>query len=77
MPYHFYHAVSNGTSNPDFKSASVPNDPYFAQVADADFLVFDKRGLELLGSDSTYEIVFKVDPSVHEAPVYVASQNVC
>ena len=37
---------------------------------------FDReRGLEILGPDPTYEYVFNVNPAVHEAPVYVPSQN--
>ncbi|KAL8770297.1 MAG: hypothetical protein Q9209_003933 [Squamulea sp. 1 TL-2023] len=42
----------------------------------ADFLVFDReRGAEILGSDPSYDFVFEVSEAVHEAPVYVASQN--
>lgn len=38
--------------------------------------MFDKeRGLNYLGSDPTYEFVFKVSEAVHEAPVFVPSQN--
>lgn len=56
IPYPFFRAVSNGTSNPDFKSTSVPNDPSFAELGTAHFLVFDRaRGLELLGSNPTYD----------------------
>jgi len=76
MPYHFFRAVSNGTSQPTFGSTSVPNDTSFGQVSSADFLVFDrKRGLELLGTNPSYEYVFHVDGAVHEAPVYVPAQN--
>lgn len=76
IPYPFFRPVSNGTSNPDFKSTSVPGDLSFAEVGTADFLVFDRaRGLELLGSNPTYDHVFKVNSAVHEAPVYVPSQN--
>ena len=90
MPYHFFRAVSNGTSQPTFGSTSVPNgtsqptfgstsvpnDASFAQLRNADFLVFDrKRGLELLGSNPSYEYVFHVNGAVHEAPVYAPAQN--
>lgn len=76
MPYHFFRAVSNGTSQPTFGSTSVPNDTSFGLVSSADFLVFDrKRGLELLGTNPSYEYVFHVNDAVHEAPVYVPAQN--
>ena len=76
MPYHFFRAVSNGTSQPTFGSTSVPSDTSFAQVSNADFLVFDReRGLELLGPNPSYEYVFHVNGAVHEAPVYAPAQN--
>lgn len=76
MPYHFSRPVANGTIDSDFGGTSVPNDTSFAQVAKADFLVFEQqRGLELLGSNPSYEFVFAVSEAVHEAPVYVATQN--
>lgn len=76
MPYHFYREVYTATSEPTYGDTSVPNDTSFAQVNNADFLVFDRqRGLELLGPKPSYEFVFKVPPSVHEAPVYVPAQN--
>ncbi|MCJ1361558.1 hypothetical protein MMC16_000658 [Acarospora aff. strigata] len=75
MPYHFFRAVSNSTPDPDFGATSVPN-ASFALVANASFLVFDReRGLELLGPHPTYHYVFKVSEAVHEAPVYVPSQE--
>ncbi|KAL8778112.1 MAG: hypothetical protein Q9213_007555, partial [Squamulea squamosa] len=76
MPYHFFRNISNGTSNPTFGSTSVPNDTSFALVGKADFLLFDQeRGAEILGSNPSYDFVFEVSEAVHEAPVYVASQN--
>ena len=76
MPYPFIRVVSNGTSMPDFKSTFVSNDSSFARISTADFLVFDReRGLEILGSNPTYEYIFNVNSAVHEAPVYVSSQN--
>ena len=76
MPYHFFRNISNGTSEDTFGSTSVPNDTSFALVNNADFLVFDQqRGLDILGSNPTYDFVFKTSEAVHEAPVYVASQN--
>lgn len=76
MPYHFFRNISNGTSGPTFGSTSVPNDTSFALVDKAEFLVFDpQRSLEVLGSEPSYEFVFDVSKAVHEAPVYVPSQN--
>ena len=76
MPYHFFRPTSiNGTAS-TFGSTSVPIDTSFALVNQSDFLVFDrKRGLSLLGASPSYEFIFKVSEAVHEAPVYVASQN--
>ncbi|KAL8930227.1 MAG: hypothetical protein Q9208_000844 [Pyrenodesmia sp. 3 TL-2023] len=76
MPYHFFRNISNGTFQPTFGSTSVPNDTSFALVDQANFLVFDQeRGREILGSNPTYDFVFKVSEAVHEAPVHVPSQN--
>ncbi len=76
MPYHFFREISNITADLDFGTTSVPNDTSFAQVAKADFIVFDQqRGLELLGPKPSYQFVFKVAAAVHEAPVYVPAQN--
>ncbi|KAI4104120.1 MAG: hypothetical protein LQ339_003973 [Xanthoria mediterranea] len=76
MPYHFFRNTSNGTTTPTFGSTSVPNDTSFALVDEADFLVFDhERASEILGPNPSYEYVFEVSKAVHEAPVYVASQN--
>ena len=80
MPYHFSRPVSTGgPSEPSFgsfDSVFVPNDPSFALVNSSDFLVFDRqRGLELLGPNPSYEFVFTVSNAIHEAPIYVASQN--
>lgn len=76
IPYHFFREVSNTTDLSLFGSTSVPNDTTFGLVSKADFLVFDReRGLELLGPNPSYEFAFNVSEAVHEAPVYVASQN--
>ena len=78
MPYHFYRAPSGESSSEDvpFGETNVPNDTSFGLVGKADFLVFDqKRGLEILGSNPTYDLVFEVPERVHEAPVYVPSLN--
>lgn len=45
-------------------------------IKSADFLVFDKeRGREILGSKPSHEFMFEVPEVVHEAPVYVPSQD--
>ncbi|MCJ1369488.1 hypothetical protein MMC20_000699 [Loxospora ochrophaea] len=76
MPYHFFRDVTNDTFESTFGSTSVPNDTSFAQVNNADFLVFDRqRGLALLGPSPSYEFVFDVSSAVHEAPVFVPTQN--
>lgn len=76
MPYHFFREVSNSSYLSVFGSTSVPNDTSFGLVNKADFLVFDrKRGLDLLGPNPSYELAFNVSAAVHEAPVYVRSQN--
>ncbi|MCJ1424161.1 hypothetical protein MMC29_002048 [Sticta canariensis] len=76
MPYHFFRNVTSATYFSVFGSTSVPNDASFGQVSKADFLVFDRqRGLDLLGPNPSYKYVFNVSRAVHEAPVYVASQN--
>ncbi|KAI9748252.1 MAG: hypothetical protein M4579_007276 [Chaenotheca gracillima] len=77
MPYPFFRKPSSdGVYQDTFGSTTVPNDTSFAKVADADFLVFDeKRGLDLLGSNPSYEYVFNVSMAVHEAPVWVPTQN--
>lgn len=76
MPYHFFRDTSNGTTKPTFGSTTVPNDTSFGLVDEANFLVFDQqRGLEILGSNPSYDFVFEVSEAVHEAPVYVPYQN--
>lgn len=76
MPYHFFRAPSHGTTDISFSQTSVPNDTSFSLVGKADFLIFDRqRGLEMLGSNPTYDKVFTVSDAVHEAPVYVPSLN--
>lgn len=52
------------------------NGSALSDIKSANFLVFDKkRGLKALGTHPSYQYVFKVSDAVHEAPVYVASQN--
>ncbi|MCJ1244441.1 hypothetical protein MMC30_001639 [Trapelia coarctata] len=76
MPYHFFRNVSQISTEYTFGSTSVPNDTSFGLVEKSDFLVFDReRGLDLLGPNPTYEFVFNVPFTVHEAPVYAPVQD--
>lgn len=55
----------------------VPDDPSWALVTNADFVLFDQeRGLEILGSAPTIQRSFiKLLNVIHEAPIYVPSLN--
>jgi sugar lactone lactonase YvrE len=77
MPYHFNRTVSNGTADYDFRNTTDGNaTESFDLMQNADFLVFDqKRGLQYLGANPSYEYVFEVSGAVHEAPVYAPVQN--
>lgn len=76
MPYHFFRNDSYGSTDITFPMTSVPNDTSFGLLNTSNFVVFDReRGLEILGSDPTYDYVFNVSEAVHEAPVYVPSLN--
>jgi len=76
MPYHFFRAPSEGSTDISFGQTSVPNDTSFSLVSGANFLIFDQaRGLEILGASPTYDFIFNVSDAVHEAPVYVPSLN--
>lgn len=60
----------------NFQSTSVPNDASFNLTHSASFLVFNTPlGLSLLGSNPIYQQLFTLSKNVHEAPVYVPSQN--
>ncbi|BCR86996.1 SMP-30/gluconolactonase/LRE family protein [Aspergillus chevalieri] len=76
LPYHFFRKLSTADVPSTFGDITYGNGTRLNDVKSADFLVFDKeRGLEVLGSKPSYEFMFKVPEVVHEAPVYVASQN--
>ena len=76
MPYPFFRAISSFQNDYDFGATLVPNDTSFLLVNQSDFLVFDReRGLKLLGPNPSLTLAFNVSQSIHEAPVYVASQN--
>lgn len=71
MPLHFFR-----NSTDEYSATEVTNDSSFAQVAGADFLVFDReRGLKLLGPNPSNTYMFTV-PGGHEAPVYLASHDI-
>ncbi|OAG12852.1 gluconolactonase [Paraphaeosphaeria sporulosa] len=75
LPYHFFRNFSSNSGVLDFRNTSVPYDPSFQLLSNASFVVFDQqRGLHYLGSP-TNDFVFKVSDAVHEAPVYVSTQN--
>src|SRR5882724_6255833 len=63
MPYHFFREPSyNGSYEDTYPSTQVPNDTSWGLVGKADFLVFDQaRGLDLLGSNPSYEYMFAVN----------------
>ncbi|KAE8147257.1 hypothetical protein BDV25DRAFT_36282 [Aspergillus avenaceus] len=76
LPYHFYRNVTTMGNISSFSDTRVANGSMLEEVKLADFLVFDKqRGFEILGPNPSYEFMFTVSDAVHEAPVYVASQN--
>ncbi|KAI9928522.1 hypothetical protein ASPWEDRAFT_336980 [Aspergillus wentii DTO 134E9] len=76
LPYHFFRNVSTSDAPTTFGDTTIVNGTSLDHVKSADFIVFDKeRGLEVLGSKPSYEYMFSVSDAVHEAPVYVASQN--
>ena len=76
LPYHFNRTISNNDADYDFRNTSVPSDPSFDLLVNADFVVFDReRGARYLGSNPSYEFVFSVSQAVHEAPIYSPTQN--
>lgn len=76
LPYHFFRNTSSVGNVLDFRNTSVPSDSSFDLVSNASFVVFDReRGLQYLGANPTYDFIFEVTEAVHEAPVYIASQN--
>jgi hypothetical protein len=74
MRYHFFRDVTNATTNT--LGDTTINGSVLSDIKSADFVVYDReRGLQALGPNPSYEYVFAVSNAVHEAPVYVASQN--
>ncbi|EAW07931.1 SMP-30/gluconolactonase/LRE family protein [Aspergillus clavatus NRRL 1] len=76
LPNHFYRNLSTIQVATSFGDTTVANGTVLQDIKSADFVVYDQeRGLEILGSNPSYEYMFAVSDAVHEAPVYVASQN--
>ena len=54
----------------------MPSDPSFSLLSNATFVVFDQtRAFQYLGSNPSFDFIFQVADVVHEAPVYIPSQN--
>ncbi|KAK5948167.1 hypothetical protein OHC33_010820 [Knufia fluminis] len=76
LPYHFFRNTSTIGNVLDLRNTSVPSDPSFELLSNASFVVFNReRGLASLGANPTYDFIFEVSAAVHEAPVWIASQN--
>ena len=79
MPYHFSRdalAYNIKHVEDSFRTTTIPSDPSFDQVGDADFLIFDEdRALPLLGDNPRNDYLFSVSNRYHEAPVYAPKQN--
>ncbi|PYH95869.1 lactonohydrolase [Aspergillus ellipticus CBS 707.79] len=76
LPYHFYRNVTTMNAVTTFGDTTVGSGNKLQDVKLADFIVYDReKGLKILGSNPSYEYVFAVSEAVHEAPVYVPSQN--
>ncbi|KAF3930411.1 Gluconolactonase [Dactylellina cionopaga] len=76
MPYHFYREPSNGKDpgSGNFASTNM-SDPSFAQVADADIIVYDEAAFKILGDKPSVKKMFEIEKKGHEAPVYVPSME--
>jgi sugar lactone lactonase YvrE len=73
LPPDFDRAPSPFTS---YSNTTNPSDPSWAEVKNADFVLFDQvRGKDLLGGNPKLERMFDVPFVIHEAPVFVPSQN--
>ena len=71
MPPVFQRVVVDDIGHADtFPSTKIPSDGAFDEVANATFLIWDeKRAADVLGSNPSYEVVFRVSDAGHEAPV--------
>lgn len=60
-PYPFFRNASSVDGVLDFRNTTVPSDPSFALLSNASFVLFDHaRGQALLGSNPSYDFVFRV-----------------
>ncbi|OJK02962.1 hypothetical protein ASPACDRAFT_76061 [Aspergillus aculeatus ATCC 16872] len=76
LPYHFFRNLTTMDAPTTFGDTTVANGTKLNDIKSAAFIVYNKeKGLEALGPNPSYEYVFAVNEAVHEAPVYVASQN--
>ncbi|KEF56107.1 gluconolactonase [Exophiala aquamarina CBS 119918] len=76
LPYQFNRSITSLAADYDFRDTNVSSDASFGRLKEARFAVFEKeRGLDYLGSNPTWEFMFKVANSVHEAPVYDPHSN--
>lgn len=79
LPEPFFRAIArDGTLDPldTFQNTTVPEDPTFDLTHNASFLIFNKTlGLSLLGPAPTLTKLFDLDAYVHEAPVFIPSEN--
>lgn len=79
LPYPFDRTVSRNDTQllqDSFQGTFVPKDPSFNLTKHASFLVFDQdRAIAILGPTPSYHYMFDVSPLIHEAPVYIPSQN--
>ena len=71
MPPVFQRVVVDDIRHADtFPSTEIPSDGAFEKVANATFLIWDeKRAAEVLGSNPTYDFIFRISDAAHEAPV--------
>ncbi|KAE8386082.1 hypothetical protein BDV23DRAFT_187642 [Aspergillus alliaceus] len=77
LPYHFERSSAEGAGQ-SLGAVAINSDSGHSWdlIKDASFVVFDReRGLEILGPSPSVEIMFNVSDDVHEAPVYIPSQN--
>ena len=71
LPLDFQRVVDNNIADPDtYASTSVPGDASFKRVNNATFLIWDEgQASQILGPNPTYDFMFAIAESGHEAPV--------
>jgi hypothetical protein len=68
----FYREVHNEIGDADSYSSTTVGDPSFRSVSKATFLVWDPdQAAAILGETPTFEYMFSIPRTPHEAPVYV------